>query len=297
MFLTIDILKKHNACKQGMDWFEHFFPNGGTVLDVINHRMVTHEILHWGFENLTTTAEEKEIYRKKLHIDCENPETIYLSDNVTSSKWVTRSSNITDSEHIFSCKNIENCANLSHSDDVQNSTQIFGSEFVDDSCGIVHSKNVTKSRNVISSDYVVNSHSIMNAAAVTNSAFVGSFVPGGAKQIKNSRFVAESTNLNHCLFCVGLHDAEYMVFNKKVDSEEYELILKQLDKILMGWDAELVKDNEWPAYTIPLDTPNIQRNVLKQYAALPESFWRWVKTLPGYDPSILYHLTYNRDLL
>jgi hypothetical protein len=65
----------------------------------------------------------------------------------------------------------------------------------------------------------------------------------------------------------------------------------------MGWDAELVKDNEWPECTIPLDMPTIQRNVLKQYEALPESFWRWVKTLPGYDPGILYHLTYNRDLL
>ena len=51
MFLTVDVLKKHNACKQGTEWFEHFFPNGGTVMEVINHRMVTPEILHWGFEN------------------------------------------------------------------------------------------------------------------------------------------------------------------------------------------------------------------------------------------------------
>lgn len=297
MFLTAEILAQQGACQKGIDQFNRIFPDGAELIDVINHKRIGPKLLHWGFLNLSVSLDETEAYYKRLNIVGTNLQHIYKSDNVTNGDFIGQSSHITNSEYVFSCKNVENCANISHSSDVINSTQIFGSEFVDDSCKIVHSKNVTKSRNIILSDYVVNSHSVINAAAVTKSAFVGSFVPGGAKQIKNSRFITESTNLNYCLFCVGLHDAEYMIFNKKVEVEEYELILKQLDKILMGWDAELVKDNEWPECTIPLDIPTIQRNVLKQYEALPESFWRWVKTLPGYDPNVLYRLTYNRDLL
>ena len=174
---------------------------------------------------------------------------------------------------------------------------IFSSEFIESSKCVVQSKNITNSHNIVCSDYVVNSHSIMNAAAVTNSAYVGSFIPGGCRQIKDCRFIAESKNLKHCLFCYGIENGEFLVFNKQVDSTDYELIVHQLDKILRNWDMELIQNNEWPEYTIPLDAPIVQRNIIKQYAALPDTFWRWVKTLPGYDVSILYAITYNKELI
>jgi hypothetical protein len=62
--------------------------------------------------------------------------------------------------------------------------------------------------------------------------------------------------------------------------------------ILEDFSPEFVRNNYWPEGTIPLDHPIIQRNIAQQFATLPDKFWRWVKTLPGYDPDILYSLTY-----
>jgi hypothetical protein len=204
---------------------------------------------------------------------------------------------VEDSEFVFSSKNVTNSEDISLSEDVSDSQRIFGSEFVYSSKRIAHSKNVTDSCNIVNSDYVVNSHSIMNASAVTNSAFVDAWLVGGSRQLKDCRFIMDCTNLKHSLFCHKISDGEYMVFNKQVDAADYELIVKQLDKILANYEAELVVEGEWPHHTIPLDAPKIQRNIIKQYGNLPSTFWRWVKTLPGYDPSVLYAITYNKELI
>jgi hypothetical protein len=81
-----------------------------------------------------------------------------------------------------------------------------------------------------------------------------------------------------------------------IEADEFEMIMGQMKSILAGWQMTLVKD-EWPEHTIPLDTPNIQRVTTIQFSNLPESFWRWVKTLPNYDPAILYMITFNKNLL
>ena len=297
MFLTLEILERYNACKVGKDWFTHFFPNGGELMDVINHRFVDPEILHWGFTNLTTTAAEKEAYYAKLKIDCVDCSTIYHCNDITNSKWVTRSSNVSLSEYIFGSQDVDACDNVLSSNNVQDSHQVFNSEFVYNSQAILGSKNINDSSNIVNSDYVVRSHSVYNSANVTGSAFVTGFAFGRSKHIKNSRFVEECSNIKNCLFCRGISDAEYMMFNKPVDPEDYDMIIKQLDRLLKDWEMELVKDRVWPSQTIPLDTPVIQRNVIKQYSGLPESFWRWVKTLPNYDPMVLYSITYNKNLL
>lgn len=296
MFLTKELLEKYEACKPGQKWFNRYFPEGGELIDVIQHKYVSPEILHWGFTHLTTTAEEQKMYREKLNINCENYQSIYESDNVSNSEYISRSSRIVKSNYVFSSKDVEVSEDITLSENVQDSTQIFGSEFIYSSNRILHSKNVTDSRNIVNSDYVVNSHSIVNSTTVTNSMFVGGLALGGTKQIKDSRFIANCSNLKHCLFCYGINDAEYMIFNKQVDAADYEIIIRQLDKLLRNYEAMLIK-GEWSSHTIPLDMPIIQRNVAKQYENLPESFWRWIKTVPGFDSMIMYSLTYNKDLI
>lgn len=297
MFLTQEILEQHKACDNGKAWFKRHFSEGGELTDVMLHKYATAEFLHWGYTHLPTTKEEQAIYWKKLNIECEDLETIYKCDNIKNSKWIARSSFVTDSEFVFSSKNVESSNNISSSNDVNDSHQIFGSDFIYSSERVLMSKNVTEGHNIVNSDYVVNSHSIMNSAAVTNSAFVNSWSSGSTKQIKNCRFIMDCINLKNSLFCHKISDGEYLIFNKQVEAADYELVVKQLDKILQNYETQLITTKEWPSNTIPLDTPTIQRNVLKQYIGLPASFWRWVQTLPWYDPTVLYAITYNRELL
>ena len=297
MYLNLEALDRYQIEEEIKEWFARHFPNGGELIDIISHKYVTPEILHWLYANLTFTNEERTVYWEKLQIDCEETATIYECDHIKNCKWVTHSSRVEDSEFVFSSENVSNSEDISLSEDVSDSQRIFGSEFVYSSERIAHSKNVTDSRNIVNSDYVVNSHSIMNASAVTNSAFVGGWLTGKTRQIKDCRFIMECNNLKRSLFCYKISDGEYMIFNKQVDAADYELIVKQLDKILAEYEAEVVVNGEWPCHTIPLDVPKTQRNIIKQYGQLPSSFWRWVKTLPGYNPFILYAITYNRELI
>lgn len=297
MFITIDTLEKFEACEHGKKWFERHFPNGAELIDVINHRTVTPEILHWGYTNLATTAEEKAAYLAKINVYCDNIESIYESHNIKNSVWVSRSSEVENSSFVFSSKSITDCEDILSSEEVSNSRNIYSSEFVYDSAKVFDSKNINNSTNIVNSDYVVNSRSVMNAATVTNSAFVNGWLPGETKQIRDCRFIMACSNLKHSLFCCNIHDGEYMMFNKQIDASDYEIIIKQLDRILADYCSELVVDNEWPSHRIVLDSPRLQRNIIKQYDHLPKPFWRWVKTLPGYDATVLYGITYNPNLL
>jgi hypothetical protein len=121
-------------------------------------------------------------------------------------------------------------------------------------------------------------------------------VPDGTKQIKNSAFIQHCSNLDHCLFCHNINDGEYLLFNKKISPEEYDMIMLQLNSILLNTELKFTRDG-WPQEQIPLDMPIVNRNIINQFADLPDKFWRWVKTLPGYDPMVMYGITMQGNLL
>ena len=298
MFITTDILKKYNACKAGIAWFERTFPNGAELIDVIQHPKVSAETLHWGNAHLTTTEGERAAYRTKLKIDCgEYNYTIYESKDIKDSLYVTHSNNVENGGYIFHCEDVTNSNNVLNSKNIENSFQVYDSEFVYDSQRILKGRNVNNSKDIVYSDYIIDSHHIMYAAAVTNSAWITDLSFGLTKRITDSYFISRGENLDHCLFCYGISDKKYCLFNKEITPQEYELIKKQMFSVLKDWQPELVVNNEWTENTIPLDAPQIQRNIIKQFAKLPESFWRWVTTLPGYDPAVLYAITYQPSLL
>lgn len=296
MFLTLDTLERHGACDSGKKWFARYFPNGGELIDVLRHPRVSPEILHWGYNHLTTSLEEQEIYWKQLNISTPARWSIYESDNITNGSYITRSSRVTASDYVFSCKDIVDSNSVSASSFVERSRQIFDSEFVYDSQKVYMSKNVNQSMNIVNSDYCVRSSSIMNAAVVTRSHYVHSLRVGVTKQVTDSAFIIDCTNIKHCLFCANLDNKEYMIFNQPVEPEQFDMIMTQMKNLLAGWQAEYVKD-EWPEEMIPLGAPQLQRNIAKQFAHLPEPFWRWVRTLPNYNSSILYSITFQGNLI
>ena len=295
MYLTVEILKKNGACGKGLKWFERTFPNGAELVDVMSHKYVTPHFLHWGYESLYSevSEEEKQFYWNKLKINCEDKTRIFESVDIKNSNWVSESFQIVNSEYVFNSSEIASSQNILGCKNIQNSSHIFESEFIYDSKKIFLCKNVTNSHNITSSNYVINSHSINNATSVTGSTFVTSISKNKNSQIKNSHFISDCQNIKYCLFCREISDAEFMIFNKKIDQLDYENILKQLDNILKDWEMELVVNNQWPENTIPITPPIIQRNIIKQYANLPDTFWRWIKTLPYYDPQVIYSITYN----
>lgn len=297
MYLTLDILERFGACDSGKKWFARYFPNGGELIDIISHKYATPEILHWGFHNFTTTPEEQEAYWVRLNVNVPNRCTIYESDNITDSCYVSRSSNITNSNFVFSSAEVSNSNDIMGSQTVEDSNQVFISEFVYGSNKVYYGKNITESTNIVNSDYVVRSRSVMNSAVVTDSCFVSALDSGRTKNIKNSAFIYECINMKRCMFCSGIDNGENLLFNKPIDADELDLIMKQLKSVLGDYSADYVRDGEWSGKEIPLKTPQIEHNLISQYSKLSEKFWRWVATLPNYDSQILYTIIWQARLL
>ena len=296
MYLTKEKLLRLNACDSGIKWFERTFPHGAELVDVINHKYMDKHFLHWGYVNLSTSPEEKEAYRKKLKIDCGGADyTIYESDDVVGSSYVTHSSRVNGCEHVFYSEDIKDSNCILQSNTVENSNFVYGSNFVYDSSRILNGKNINESFNVINSEYVVNSKYVFGAAAIKNSAYIADIGFAETRQINDSYFISGSKNLNHCLFCFGIENKSYQLFNQPIDEFEYKMIVRQMESVLRDWEPEYVKDNFWPERTIPLEAPRIEWNAMKQWGKLPDKFWDWVKTLPYYNDSIMYSLTYQGD--
>lgn len=295
MFLTLDTLEQFNACKNGKKWFARNFPAGGELIDVISHKYATPEILHWSYQNLTTTEEEREAYWTRLEINCPDRRNIYESERVTNSEYISKSSDIVNSNYIFESHDISESSCVSKSNSVEKSNLVFDSEFVYNSSQVHHGTNITESINTIQSNYVVRSSSVINSAVVTDSDYIGALAPGRTKNIKNSAFIFECVNINHCLFCSGTSNGEYLLFNQPIDADQFDIIYQQLHSILKGFAANYVEN--WSDKTVPLTLPHVQNNVQRQYTNLPEKFWRWIVTLPNYDPQILYTIIWQPELL
>lgn len=295
MYLTREILDKHNACGIGVNWFNENYPNGVELIELINNPKIKREFLHWGFSHLNTSEEERQAYYNRLKIiDC-NTDTIYKCHNITHSDYIVDSYNIEDSSYIFSSSRVEESNNVSNSKIVAQSGCVYNSSFVTNSNRVLGSINVTDSWNVVNSEYVVGSKSVINGNMITDSYFVGGLAQGRCMDVTDSAFIFECKNVKNCLFCTNIEDKEYQLFNKPISERHYKIVMKQLLDLLENEDAILAL--EWPCGQIPLDIPRVNRNLAKQYEHLPEEFWEWVESLPNYDPWILYSITFQNRLI
>ena len=293
MFLTIDELKKAGApCKEGQMWFNRWFPNGGELSEVIQHKYINTEFLHWGYTHLIVSDKERELYWDKVGVDKESRGTCYISSNVINSHYVSRANNVENSEYVFVSESVYDSEVVFGCTNVENSGEIYDSEFIEDCRRVNNSRNVVRSNNIAASTFVVDSNSIINSSIITNSSYVGGL---SSARVSDSAFIDNCEDIDHCLFCTGIKDKKYLLFNKPIDPKQFELIRKQMTRILDNWSTCLVY--EWPEATVNIEKPRLIRNAEKQYQNLPDTFWRWVKTLPGYDPEILYAITYSKELI
>ena len=142
---------------------------------------------------------------------------------------------------------------------------------------ICASTMVSNSKNINFSTNVFDSMDIINCNSVTNSYFC-----------KNC------SNISNCLFCFGLEDAEYCVFNIPIDKKRFEVIKEQYQK----YQTELLSFVEtWPENMFSNHTINTIVKFDIWYYPIPQKFWKWVRTLPGFDPMLIYNITMLPEIL
>lgn len=288
MFVTQEILERREACKAGQKWFSRHYPNGAEMIDVIHNPKVANSFLYWGYEHLNYNKKELEAYLKRLNIEVEDYRLVVKSEQVREAKYIYGCSNITSSSYIFRSKNIVNSNNVANSNFIEHSEKCFLSDFCFNSSEVLQGSNINDSNNIVKSNFIVESSSVSQSCNITKSQYINC-----SSDIVNSYFIAKSQGLENCLFCYDMKNDKNLLFNKKVSEIQIKIIKQQLQTILKDWSAQLIEEENWSSYTIPLLIPKPLFIPWSQYQKLPDAFWDWVKTLPGYDESVLVQLTLN----
>jgi hypothetical protein len=96
------------------------------------------------------------------------------------------------------------------------------------------------------------------------------------------------------MFCQNVSNEEYQIFNHSVNQRQYELFEKQYKEFMTEF---LAFAHSWPNESAIAEMPHIFENFKLWYQPISGKIWQWVRTLPGYDPTILYSITMNETFL
>lgn len=287
MLITTELLKQHRACKSGIEYIERHYPSGAEMIELIQDKQLPKEMLHWGREHLTHTPEELAAYCDSCVIV--NCESFWYSTNIENSRFIVKSNEVKDSERIFHSNDVVKSFDIVHGETVENSNQVFTSSLVSDSEMVAHCNNVAESKNICFSTMVMNSTNVRASKDIFNSSEIIE-----STNVSDSYFCSSCKNIKHCMFCEDIEDAEYYLFNQPIPKERFEFFVKQYKKfmnVLLGFAPEWPKDmiTSWaPAFSLRPDY---------WYKPISDKFWKWVRTLPGFDSMFVYKMTMLSNIL
>ena len=221
-------------------------------------------------------------------IGCSN---YYNCQNIQDSQYIVNSNDVDSSSFVHESADISHCSDIYKCDDVTNSSLIFDSQFIYDSEKIFGVTNAVKSCNVLSSARVYNSANIYSCSDINSCSELRH-----CDKMEKSFFCADSKNLKNCIFCFGLEDKEYHVFNKPISKEMFEIILAQYMRQTKDMELDYLRE-PWPENMLIPSLPNSFAYHNKHYLQINDKFWRWARSVPGYDADLLYNITLNFDVL
>jgi hypothetical protein len=211
------------------------------------------------------------------------------SENVSKSKYVAFSKDIKNSKRVYSSINVEN------SQYINASPNVLGSAEVDDSSKIQYSQNV------FNSDEISNCYGVYFCRKVENSLGVFNISTG-----KEIYFSTDLENCSYCLFCSGLKDKSFCLFNQEIGLKDW-FVIKEL--LLNEWseeDKSLYKvvsfendNNEWCGFRY-LSKTNASFSYVAQrnfFQGLSSKFLKYICSMPYYNEWLLYQITMNPKIL
>lgn len=211
------------------------------------------------------------------------------SENVSKSKYVAFSKDIKNSKRVYSSINVEN------SQYINASPNVLGSAEVDDSSKIQYSQNV------FNSDEISNCYGVYFCRKVENSLGVFNISTG-----KEIYFSTDLENCSYCLFCSGLKDKSFCLFNQEIGLKDW-FVIKEL--LLNEWseeDKSLYKvvsfendNNEWCGFRY-LSKTNASFSYVAQrnfFQGLSSKFLKYICSMPYYNEWLLYQITMSPKIL
>lgn len=210
------------------------------------------------------------------------------SENVSNSKYIAFSKDIKNSERVYASSNVENSQYISVSFNVLGSTEV------------KDSSKIQYSQNVFNSSEVLDCYAVYSCKEIEGS--LGIFNVSTGKEIY---FSTDLENCSYCLFCSGLKDKKFYLFNQEIGSKDW-FIIKEL--LLNKWsdeDKNLYKvisfeddDKKWYGFKT-FNYSAILSYVAQRdfFQSLSSKFLKYIRSMPYYNDWLLYQITMNPKIL
>ena len=210
------------------------------------------------------------------------------SENVSNSKYIAFSKDIKNSERVYASSNVENSHYISVSFNVLGSTEV------------KDSSKIQYSQNVFNSDEISNCYAVYSCKEVEDS--LGIFNVSTGKEIY---FSTDLENCSYCLFCSGLKDKKFYLFNQEISSKDW-FIIKEL--LLNKWSKEnknLYKvisfeddDKKWYGFKTFNYSATLSYVAQRDFfQSLSSKFLKYIRSMPYYNDWLLYQITMNPKIL
>ena len=286
MKVTKELLEKYQACKEGLEFLDKFYPDGAEVLQIVKEHEISSEMLHFARRYFSLNEEELAKYFElcKVRKGCkyiwdstkiENSSYIYNSNNVLNSKYVRGSLNIYDSTDIYESDNVQDCENIFNSKNVENSQLVMLSNDIEYSSNIFNSANISWSKMILHSSEIEESNYIY-----------------GSQFLQNCHFSGFLKHCNNCLFCYGLKDADTFIFNQPVTFNEFEYWKEKLIGILNLENEEFIQIKE-NVHDSERFSVNTKLNSL--FNSLSKDFFGWISTVLNYNEDLFLDLFFLKN--
>lgn len=203
--------------------------------------------------------------------DCENCDICYADKQCKDCTYVFNSALVEQSQRIY------NSTSVFKSEDVYNSKN------VELSNQILYSTDCSHCGNIVKSLHAMDSLSCIMCDTIDDCSCLRS-----CKHAKASHYCANCNTIRHCMFCHGLEDAEYMIFNHEVAPAAFERYEEQFKRFHLG----LTFNKALPTDAINNTMPSINSHPWEYYELDP-LFVEWLETLPNYDWQTMYRITMN----
>lgn len=288
MRITVDLLKRYNACKQSIDFMQANYPNGAEAIEIMQRKDIPLHFLHFGRQYLDVSDEEIQLYKQICRIDDKSRYIWYSNDvsnstglmhahHVSNSSFIRDSFQINNSKHIYNSNNISNCSDIAHSTNIKDSNKI------------LESHDIAESNDVARSNFISWSSAILNSLLLEDCSFIYK-----SDNLKDCHFCGFIKNSKHCLFCTELEDKEYYIFNHEVSPTVYE---KYREELLLQLQAETpCMINVFSTKYTAEERFELSTRFDTVFNGLSDAFYGWIGTLPNYSDEVFINLFFkNRE--
>lgn len=283
-----DLKKSELFTEEQLNDFQLFYPQGETAIQVFREKLLDNSFYYQLFSVYIFDEKEREAYNAALKIV--NSTVVFNSEQIIDSDEIVGSSEIKNSSHVLNSKKVDGSVEIYSSSFISDSNHIYQSNYTNTSTFVYHSKNVDSSSNIVNSSLVVNSDDVINSKDVFNSQKIID-----SHGVTDSFVCSHCTNITNCLFCWGINNAEFYIFNQPVSKERYEYLKENYIKI----ESTSLEFGEWPedGSLLSDSAPVIQANWSKYFLDWEEDFYEWLRSIPNYDKRVMLCITGIDDFI